>query len=72
MTGVQTCALPISEGVHTAKATLDLAKQNAVDMPITEAVYKCLHEGLSIEDAIEDMLNRPFKYDMKGKEKRKT
>lgn len=62
----------VTEGVHTAKATLDLAKQNAVDMPITEAVYKCLHEGLSIEDAIEDMLNRPFKYDMKGKEKRKT
>lgn len=62
----------VTEGVHTAKATLDLAKQNAVDMPITEAVYKCLHEGLSIEDAIEDMLNRPFKYDMKGKEKRKA
>lgn len=62
----------VTEGVHTAKATLDLAKQNAVDMPITEAVYKCLHEGLSIEEAIEDMLNRPFKYDMKGKERRKA
>ncbi len=62
----------VTEGVHTAKATLDLARQNAVDMPITEAVYKCLHENLPIEEAIEDMLNRPFKYDMKGKEKRKA
>ena len=54
----------VTEGVHTAKATLELARQNAVDMPITEAVYKCLHEGLGIDDAIEEMLNRPFKYEI--------
>lgn len=61
----------VTEGVHTAKAALDLAKKNAVDMPITEAVKKCLHDGMSIDDAIGEMLNRPFKYDMKGREKGK-
>lgn len=61
----------VTEGVHTAKSTLALAKRYAVDMPITEAVYKCLHESLPIEEAIEQMLNRPFKYNIKGKETRK-
>ena len=61
----------VTEGVHTAQSTLALAKKFAVDMPITEAVYKCLHEGLSVDEAIEQMLNRPFKYNMKGKETRK-
>ena len=61
----------VTEGVHTAKATLKLAKKYAVDMPITEAVYRCLHEGLPVDDAIEEMLNRPFKYNITGKETRK-
>jgi glycerol-3-phosphate dehydrogenase (NAD(P)+) len=62
----------VTEGVHTARSTLDLAKKYAVDMPITEAVYKCLHEGLAVDDAIEEMLNRPFKYDMSSKGARKA
>jgi len=61
----------VTEGVHTAQSTLDLAKKYAVDMPITEAVYKCLHENLPIEEAIEQMLNRPFKYNITDKETRK-
>ncbi len=60
----------VTEGLHTARSTLDLAKKFAVDMPITEAVFKCLHEGLPVDDAIEQMLNRPFKYDMVDKETR--
>lgn len=61
----------VTEGVHTARSTLELAKKHAVDMPITEAVYKCLHEGMTVDEAIEQMLNRPFKYNIKGKETRK-
>ncbi|GJL86168.1 MAG: glycerol-3-phosphate dehydrogenase [NAD(P)+] [Micavibrio sp.] len=57
----------VTEGVHTAKATLALAKKHAVDMPITEGVNRCLNEGVSIEEAIEEMLNRPFGYEMTGK-----
>lgn len=56
----------VTEGVFTAKSALALAKNNAVDMPITEAVNKCLNEGMPIEEAIEEMLNRPFKYEMTG------
>lgn len=54
----------VTEGVHTAKSALELAKNYAVDMPITEAVNKCLNEGVPIDEAIEEMLNRPFKYEM--------
>jgi len=57
----------VTEGVYTAEATLALAKKNAVDMPITEAVAKALSGDLTIEEAIEEMLNRPFKYEMKHK-----
>lgn len=52
----------VTEGVHTAASTLELAKRNAVDMPITEAVNDCLSGKKTIDEAIEDMLNRPFKY----------
>jgi glycerol-3-phosphate dehydrogenase (NAD(P)+) len=52
----------VTEGVHTAKSTLALAKRHAVDMPITEAVDECLSGEKTIDEAIEDMLNRPFKY----------
>jgi len=57
----------VTEGIYTAEATLALAKKNAVDMPITAAVAKALSGDLSIEEAIEEMLNRPFKYEMKQK-----
>ena len=57
----------VTEGVHTAKAALALAKRHAVDRPITEAVNKSLNEGMTIEEAIEEMLNRPFKYEMSKK-----
>ncbi len=52
----------VTEGVHTSKSTLELAKKYAVDMPITSAVNECLNEGVSIDDAIDQMLNRPFRY----------
>lgn len=60
----------VTEGVHTSKAALALAKRHAVDMPITEAVHKCLNEGVPIADAIEEMLNRPFKYEMSKSKKK--
>ena len=52
----------VTEGVHTAQSALALAKRYAVDMPITEAVNDCLTGAKTIDEAIEDMLNRPFKY----------
>ena len=51
----------VTEGVHTAKALAVMAKNNAVDMPISEAMNACLSEGASVDVVIEKMLDRPIK-----------
>lgn len=51
----------VTEGVHTAKALVVMAKNNAVDMPIAAAVNGCLNDGLSVQDTIEKMLDRPLR-----------
>ncbi len=51
----------VTEGVYTAKALIVMARNNAVDMPISEAVYKCLSETVNIDDIIIQMLERPIK-----------
>lgn len=51
----------VTEGVHTAKALVVMAKNNAVDMPIAAAVNACLSDGASIEETIERMLDRPLR-----------
>ena len=51
----------VTEGVHTAKALIVMAKNNAVDMPISEAVHKCLSEGADVNEVIVKMLDRPVR-----------
>lgn len=51
----------VTEGVYTARATLELAKKYKIDMPITRAVSQCLNDGLPVDKAIEELLNRPMK-----------
>ncbi len=51
----------VTEGVSTAKALMTMAKNLAVEMPISKAVYDCLNEGVGIDDAIMQMLDRPTK-----------
>jgi len=51
----------VTEGVYTAKAAVDLAHTHNVEMPICQAVHKCLNEGLRIDEAMQEMLNRPLK-----------
>lgn len=51
----------VTEGVHTAKALTVMAKNNAVDMPISEAMNACLSEGASVDAIIVKMLDRPVK-----------
>lgn len=51
----------VTEGVYTARALTVMAQKNAVDMPISQAVHRCLSEGLSIDDAIADMMERPLR-----------
>jgi glycerol-3-phosphate dehydrogenase (NAD(P)+) len=49
------------EGAFTAQVLREMAKQKAVDMPITEAVAAVLDGQLSVQDAIDMLLTRPFK-----------
>ncbi len=51
----------VTEGVHTAKALAVMAKNNAVDMPISDAVNKCLTENADVNETIERMLDRPVR-----------
>lgn len=53
--------IAVTEGVHTAKALRLMARENAVDMPISRAVHEFLHEGASIDDIIEKVLDRPLR-----------
>lgn len=50
----------VTEGVHTAAALKTMARKHAVDMPIAEIVYKCVGEGVPVDDCIEEMLDRPL------------
>ena len=48
----------VAEGVGTATAVRALARHYDVDMPICDAVYRVLHEGLPPKDAVEALLKR--------------
>lgn len=51
----------VTEGVYTAKALVVMAKNNAVEMPVSDAVHKCLTQGADVNGMIEKMLDRPVK-----------
>lgn len=51
----------VTEGVYTAKALVVMAKNNAVEMPISEAVNACLTDGADVGKIIEKILDRPVK-----------
>ena len=50
----------VAEGVFNARAVVKLARQLAIEMPISEAVNAILHEGATIENEIEKLLARPL------------
>ena len=49
----------VVEGVKAAKAVHGVAKAMNVEMPICEAVYKLLYEGMSTDEAVESLMSRP-------------
>lgn len=51
----------VTEGVHTAKATMVMAAQMKVEMPITAAVDACLSGDVSIDDSIAALMDRPLR-----------
>jgi glycerol-3-phosphate dehydrogenase (NAD(P)+) len=51
----------LAEGVFTAPVLLEMARDRAVDMPISAAVAALLTEKLSVDAVIESLLSRPLK-----------
>ena len=56
----------VAEGVSTAAAAHDLANKAGVEMPISEAVYRVLHEGVSPGAALASLLSREAKPEQYG------
>jgi glycerol-3-phosphate dehydrogenase (NAD(P)+) len=51
----------LAEGAFTAEALIALAQARSVEMPVAEAVHAVLERNLTIDEAIETLLMRPFK-----------
>jgi glycerol-3-phosphate dehydrogenase (NAD(P)+) len=51
----------VAEGIYTAGAVVEHARELEVEMPISEAVDGILNHGVSIDDAIGGLLSRAFK-----------
>lgn len=50
----------VAEGVHSAAIAHELAEKMGVEMPILNAAYAVLNDGMSVDEAIERLLHRPF------------
>jgi glycerol-3-phosphate dehydrogenase (NAD(P)+) len=51
----------LAEGVFTASVLVDMARERNVDMPIAIAVAALLNGTMTVDEAIESLLTRPFK-----------
>jgi glycerol-3-phosphate dehydrogenase (NAD(P)+) len=51
----------LAEGEFTAPVLIELAASQSVDMPVSHAVAAILRGAVTIDDAIESLLTRPFK-----------
>jgi glycerol-3-phosphate dehydrogenase (NAD(P)+) len=51
----------VVEGFNTAREVVQLAKRYRVEMPISEQVFRVLHEGLSPRKAVQNLLARDIR-----------
>ncbi len=51
----------VTEGIHTARAVMVMAKKAGVDMPISAMVEQCVDGKISVDDGIRMILERPLK-----------
>ena len=51
----------VAEGVGTTAALLALARENHIELPITEQVHSILHLGNPPQDAIRSIMERPLR-----------
>lgn len=58
----------VAEGVRTAKSVYNLSKKVDVEMPISDAVYDVLYEGLKPEEAVYRLMTRSLKSELEDVE----
>ena len=51
----------VIEGISTTRAAYELAQELDVYMPITQAIYRVIYEGVNIKEAITDIMSNEFK-----------
>jgi len=51
----------VAEGVASCRSVLALAASYDVEMPLTDAVYRVCHKGLSVDEAVALLLGRSTK-----------
>lgn len=51
----------VAEGVNTTAATIQLARQKGVEMPITEQMYAMLYHDRSPQDAVRELMERTLR-----------
>ncbi len=56
----------VAEGVKTSISVHELAERQDIEMPISEEVYRVLHEGKSARQAVEDLMGRDLKPEIQG------
>jgi glycerol-3-phosphate dehydrogenase (NAD(P)+) len=56
----------VAEGVYTTVAALRMAKELGVEMPIAQATYQVLFEGLDPRKAVIELMGRPPRPEWEG------
>jgi glycerol-3-phosphate dehydrogenase (NAD(P)+) len=54
----------VAEGVKTTRSAHDLAHRLGVEMPITNAMYRVLYEGVPARDVVTELLGRAPKHEL--------
>ena len=54
----------VVEGYHALEAAMELSKKHAVELPITEAVFRVIKDGLSPEEAMHALMTRDLKSEL--------
>ena len=56
----------VAEGVKTSKVVCELARANAVEMPIASEVEAVCHQGRSAADALTNLMQRQPRPEVHG------
>jgi glycerol-3-phosphate dehydrogenase (NAD(P)+) len=54
----------VAEGIKTAKSVYNLARREAVEMPISEQVYRMLYEDVPAREAVASLMSRSLKKEL--------